>query len=195
MLSTLSMTDNRPERIAARVLEIVHELAMEFRRQCLDPFGEFLGQFREFRVLLHQHHELCGQRGGCRLAFGALVGQRLAMKRIGLIVHLVTIRLTRLRQQDQRRRVGRLQAERQVEEDERIKVKLPEPGHIAHDPDRHHQCLPDEKYWRAEKPRERLRLERKPVIPERRRKMAMRMVETQMSLVVRQIDGWRRSCR
>ena len=52
-----------------------HQLAMQLRRQRLDAFSEFFGQLRELRVLFHQHHELCGLRGGHRLAFGALVGQ------------------------------------------------------------------------------------------------------------------------
>jgi hypothetical protein len=55
---------------------------------------------------------------------------------VGLGVGLVTVGLPGLHQQDERRRIGRLHAESQVQQDKRIQVKPCHPGDVEDDPDR-----------------------------------------------------------
>jgi hypothetical protein len=67
---------------------------------------------------------------------------------------LVAVGLARRREQDQRRRVGGLQREGQVEEDERVRVPLQaEPDRVQDDPDNDDDRLADDVLRRPEKPR------------------------------------------
>ena len=82
-------------------------------------FRQLLGHFRQPGVLLQQFQQLLGGLRGLGLALAVGDGQGFAVLRIGVGLGFVAGRLTRLGQQDQRRGVGRLQAESQVEQDER----------------------------------------------------------------------------
>jgi hypothetical protein len=70
----------------------------------------------------------------CRLlTLEALLGERLAVLRVRLGVELVPVRVPCLREQDQRRRVGGVGRERQVEQDERVRVDEDLEKHDPHD--------------------------------------------------------------
>ncbi len=155
-------------------------LLVNFGGQVGDFLAQVLGQFGQLRVLLHQLQELGRLLRGQREPLRILHVERLAMERIGLRMGLVAVRLPRLRQQDQRRGVRGLQAEREIEQDERIEVEFPDADQVQADPDRDDDRLRDEEKRRAEKPGERLRLEGKPIVPERRREMQVRNVKPKM---------------
>src|SRR5262249_19830660 len=92
-------------------------------------------------------------------------------------------------QQDERRGVGRLEAEGEIEEDEGIDVEARETGDIEHDPDGNEDRLSDEEGRRAKKPRERLSLQGKPVVTKNAAEMQMRAVEAIEMVRVRVAAG------
>ena len=152
-------------------------MAVHLRRQSLDPLCEGLHRFGELSVLLqhlYQHRRLIQHE---RLARFAELMQVLAMLRIRLGVQLVALGLAGLRQQNQRCRVGGLQTEGEVQQDERIFVKRRQPHDVDDDPERHHKGLTDEKHRRAEEAGEGFRLQREPVVAKHRREMGMRQME------------------
>ena len=67
--------------------------------------------------------------------------ERLPVLRVGHGVGLVAVGLSRLREQDQRRGVRGLQAERQVEQDEGIEVELDDADGVQRDPGRDDERL------------------------------------------------------
>jgi hypothetical protein len=73
-------------------------------------------------------------RGGELLGLDARLRQRLSVRRVGVGVGLVAVSLPRLRQQDQRRGVSRLQAEGQVQENEWVRIEVRDPDQIDHHP-------------------------------------------------------------
>ena len=79
------------------------------------------------------------------------------MQGVGIGVRLVAIGLPRLRQQDQRCGVRGLQAEREIQEDERVEVEVDQPDHVRQDPHADEDRLPDEEGRRPEETREALR--------------------------------------
>jgi hypothetical protein len=104
---------------APKKLPLAHlaaELLVDLRGQRLDPPGQFLGEPREVGILLEQRQELGGLLECLRLLRGARSGQRFPVEGVGLRVGLVPIGLAGLCQEDEWRGVGRLEAERQVQE-------------------------------------------------------------------------------
>ena len=67
---------------------------------------------------------ICGRLLRCELlSLEARLRQVLSMLRVGVGVRFVAVRLSGLREQDERRRIGGLQAEGEVEQNERIEVE------------------------------------------------------------------------
>src|SRR6185295_6594353 len=95
-------------------------------------------------------------------------------------------------QQDEGRRVGRLEAERQVEEDERVAVEMEEAPDVEDDPDSDNHALCDEKSRRAEETGEPLRLLPEPIAAESRGQVDVRSMEAEVVIGVRR-GGWFRS--
>src|SRR5579883_557053 len=88
-----------------------------------------------------------------RLAFR----NRLAMFSIGLAERLVARRLPRLREQNQRRCIGGLQAERQIQQDEWIRVEVDKQLEtVEHDPERDNDRLTNQVLRGAEEAGDRL---------------------------------------
>jgi hypothetical protein len=158
----------------------LHHFRMHFRSEKLDPLRQRLDDLRKLRVLLHQLQQCFGLFAGEYLPFLAGTGDILAVLRIGHGVRLVTIRLTGLRQQDQRRGIGGLKAECEVQQDKGIDIKLGEAKHIQTNPDRDDPRLRDQKDRRAKEASKRLRLEREPVPPKHRREMNMWQMKTEV---------------
>ena len=96
---------------------------MDVARQRFDPFTQFTGKPRQLRVLLEKLKDLGRLFRGEFLALHARSRDRLPVPRISIGERLVPICLPRLREQDQRRRVRRLEAEREVQEDKRIEIE------------------------------------------------------------------------
>src|ERR1700733_8063276 len=150
---------------------------MHLKCQRRDTLRQILDGFRKLRVLLEHFQQQRGLlRGKCLLVLAQTM-QVLAMFRIGDGVRLVAVGLTRLRQQNERRSIRRLQAEREVEQDERIDIKRCEPDDINKNPDRNDDRLPNKKHRRTKKPSKRLSLQGKPVITKNRSKMQMGQVK------------------
>jgi len=76
---------------------------------------------------------LLGLLGRQGLALFAGLSQGFAMLSVGFRMSLVAVRLPGLGQEDQRGRIGRLQAESQIEQDEGIEVKFKDPGNVQTD--------------------------------------------------------------
>ena len=105
-------------------------------------------RLREFGVLLEQGFHALGQRGVLLQHFdqhaGLLARLRLAlltdlveffaMLGVGEARHLVAVGLTGLRQQNQRRGIGGLGREGEIEQNERIDVELGPAGGVDPDP-------------------------------------------------------------
>src|SRR5882724_3806990 len=102
------------------------------------------------------------------------------MLRVGLRKRLVAIRLPRLREQDQRRRIGRLQAERQIEQDEWIEIELHDAGQVQPDPEQHDDRLRDQKDRRPEEARKGLRLRGEPIVTEGRLQVRVRQMKSKV---------------
>jgi len=111
-------------------------------------------------------------------------GQRLAMLGVRLGEGLVAVRLPRLGEQDQRRRVGGLGAERQVEQDEGVGIEMGQPPDVERDPAADEHGLDDQEDGGAEEAGEALRLAAEPVAAEDRGQVRMRPVEAVEVLVV-----------
>src|SRR6266702_6982050 len=92
--------------------------------------------------------------------------QCFAMTRVGVRMRFVAIGLSRLSEQDQRRCICRLKAERQIQKNERIHVETCHAAHVQSNPYSDDQGLRQQKRWRAEEACERFRLQRKPVVTE-----------------------------
>jgi hypothetical protein len=117
---------------------------------CVDPFDEGPDRFRKFGVLLEQgfhplgkgrvllqhfdHH--AGLLAHLCLALLADLVEFFAMLGVGKARHLVAVGLTGLRQQNQRRGIGGLGREGEIEQNERIDVELGPAGGVDPDPQR-----------------------------------------------------------
>ena len=156
---------------------------MEFFGEGLDAFAHIPGEFGEFGVLAHQFHELGSGGGGGGLTLFAGMGEGLAMLGVGIGVGFVAVSLAGLREQDERRGVSGLQAERQIEQNERIDVEMENAGGVEEDPDADDHGLRHQENGRAEKSRERLRFEGEPIVAEWGRQVAVRLVEAEMMFV------------
>ena len=148
-------------------------------------FAHGFGDFGQLGVLAHQFQELSGDRGGGGLPLFAGQREGFAMLCVGIRMGLVAVRLAGLGQQDERRGVGGLQAERQIEQDERIDIEMEDARRVECDPHPDHDRLADEKHRRAEKPCKTLRLESEPIVAENRREMPVGRVEAEMIAPVR----------
>lgn len=100
-------------------------------------------------------------------------GQGLPVLCIGVGVRLVAIRLSGLREENQRRRVGGLEAEGEVEEDERVDVERREPHHVGRDPQPDDCRLADDERRRPEEAGKPLRLQAEPIPAEGRREVCV----------------------
>jgi hypothetical protein len=83
-------------------------------------------------------------------------------------VGLIAIRLTRLCEQNERRGIGSLKTEGEIQEDERIEIEFENTGDVQSDPQKDHQRLSHEKERRSKKTGESLGLQGEPIIPENR---------------------------
>jgi hypothetical protein len=151
--------------------------------QAGDVFGEVFGHFGEAGVLLQQFKQLRGVLRGLGLALGIGLCQRFTVLRIGIGLRLVAGGLTGLCQQNQRRGVGRLQAESEVQQDERVNVEGGHAKHVQADPQQHNQSLRAEKHRRTEEPRKRLGAQGEGVVAEGGAEVGVGAVEAQV------IDG------
>src|SRR5450432_717547 len=121
-----------------------------------------------------------------------LTGERegFAMLRVSVGMRFVPVGLAGLCEQDERRGVSGLKAEREVEEDEGIDIEMDDPDHVEKNPNRHDQGLPNEEHGSAKEAGEGLRLERKPIVPEDSGEMVMRKMKAKM--MVTSLHGSRR---
>src|SRR5260221_892473 len=152
--------------------------SVDFRRQHRHMLGQRLDRFGNFGVLPHhlkQQRLLLG-----RLSHSLLTGtmEILAMLGVGDGVHLVPVGLSRLRQKNERCRIGSLQAESEIEQDEGIKVEVDKADDIEDDPDGNEDGLADQKDRGSEKAGKVLRLEGEPVVAENRAEMQMRLMKS-----------------
>src|SRR5262249_47723220 len=115
------------------------------------------------------------------------------MLSVGFGVRLVAVGLARLREQDERRGLGGLEAGGEVQQDEGIHIELHPPNDIHHHPDKDDDRLENQKYRRAKKPRESLGLQRKPIVAKGRRKMHVRQMKTEVMLFM--LRRWGRGAR
>jgi hypothetical protein len=106
------------------------------------------------RELMHLHREAVDLRQQLAILLQQRelgLTQLLAVAGIRLRERLVALRLTGLRQQDQRRRVGRLHREQQIQQDVRVRVEVDEQFvAVEEDPGDHQQRLADEVLGGAE---------------------------------------------
>ena len=107
---------------------------MHLNRQHFDAPGERLHCFRELSILPEHFYEEGSLIRGKRRSLLACAVQSLTMFRIGEGMSRVAVGLAGLRQQDEWSRVCRLQAEGEVEEDERIDVECCKPKDIDENP-------------------------------------------------------------
>src|SRR2546422_4952029 len=157
-----------------------HDLAVNLVGQCLDGLAELLREPREPRVLLEELEYLRALLRCQLLSLDACLAERLPVLRVRVGVRLVAIRLPGLGEQDQRGGVGRLQAEGEVQENERIDVEVGETDGVEHDPDRHHHRLPDQEGRGPEEAGKALRSDPEPVVAENRREVRVRRVKSEM---------------
>src|SRR4029077_15926273 len=111
----------------------------------------------------HLHEEGCLLRLK-RRPFLTCAVQSLTMFRVGEGMSGVAVGLAGLRQQYERSRIRRLQAEGEVEEDEWIDVERRKPEDVDENPNGNDARLSDEKARRAKKASERFSLQGKPVV-------------------------------
>ena len=95
------------------------------------------------------------------------------MQGVGSGGGFVALCLPGLRQQYQGGCIRRLQTERQVEQNKRVRIEVRHAADIENDPHQHDQGLPAEEQWRTEKTRERFCLPGKLIVSERRDQMGM----------------------
>lgn len=103
---------------------------MHLGREQFNPLAERLRHGGQFGILAHHFHEERGLLVGHFLAFLAGFGEGLAVLGIGIGVGFVAVGLTGLREQDQRRGIGGLETEREIEQDEGIQVEC-DPARLA----------------------------------------------------------------
>src|SRR5262245_14372163 len=120
---------------------MVHQPLVHFRRQGLNPLTQFLNALGQHQILFQQRQYLGTLLEGEALLLRACGSEGLAVLDVGFGVDLIAVGLPRLRQQDERRRIGRLRAEGQVQQNKRIQVKLRHSSHVEGDPDCHKECL------------------------------------------------------
>ena len=102
---------------------------------------------------------------------------------VGEARHLVAVGLTGLRQQNQRRGIGGLGREGEVEQNERIDVELGPAGGVDPDPQRDDKRLRDQECRRAEEAGEILRFSPEPVVSESRFEMGVRQMKFAQTLL------------
>ena len=97
----------------------------------MDLASQGVDLFRQHRVLVDQLLDQVDAHLGELLAAERVLGDRLAVLGVGLRERLVAVGLSRLCEQDQRCCARCLEAERQVEQDERIEVEPDDVGRVA----------------------------------------------------------------
>ena len=181
--SDLSDMSDRSRLFPRGVLSFLDDSGVHLGGEHLDALAQFMGDFGQAGVLVHQLDELRGLPGGEALALGAGPGEVFAMGGVGLGVGLVAVCLPGLGKQDERGGVGGLEAEGEVKQDERVLVETPFAGegqNIDDDPDGDDSRLADEKYRGSEEPGKGLGLEREPVVAKYRAQMHVGQVEPEM---------------
>src|SRR5690242_13878817 len=103
-------------RAGAKSLRLLRQQRMDLARELRDLLGQVLVLLRQGRVGLEQVDE------PVRLPLHTFLEPRVALVR-AVAQELVPVRLTGLGEQDQRRRVGSLGGEDQVQEDERPRIE------------------------------------------------------------------------
>ena len=98
---------------------------MHLGGKLLDSLGQFMGQLGRAACSGQCNSTSAAVCCGKRLALHAGPREVFAMRGVGLRVSLVAIRLAGLGQQDERRRVGGLEAERKIQQDEGIGIEPP----------------------------------------------------------------------
>jgi len=150
---------------------------MHFSRQGLNSLTQFLNAPGQHKILLQQLQHLGALLEGEALLLRACGGEGLAVLDVGFSVGLVAVGLPGLRQQDERRRIGRLRAEGQVQQDKGVQVKLRHPGHVEDDPDCHDERLGDQEYGGPKETCKGLGFDAEPVTPEDRAEMQVGSME------------------
>src|SRR5258708_5780687 len=97
---------------------------------------------------------------------------------IGDGVHLIPVSLSRLRQENEWRRISGLQAECQIEQDEGIYVEIGEAEDVDGDPDGHEDALANQKDRRSKKAGKAFRLEGEPIVAKNSAEMQMRSMKS-----------------
>ena len=156
------------------------QLAMQLRCQDFDPLAQLLDQLGQVGVLLHQLEQPGGFVRGHLLPLLARQCQRFAMLGVGVGMRFVAVGLAGLRQKNERRGVGGLQAEGEVQKDKGIDIKMGEPEDVDDNPDGDDERLADEKNRGAEETGECFGLEREPIIPKDGSEVPMRQMKAEM---------------
>ena len=107
---------------------------------------------------------------------------------VGEARHLVAVGLTGLRQQNQRRGIGGLGREGEIEQNEGVDVELGPADGVDQDPQRDDDRLRDQERRRAEEAGEILRLLPEPVVSEGRFEMGVRQMKS--ARVLRRFMGY-----
>jgi len=95
-------------------------------------------------------------------------------------VGFIAIRLARLGEKNERRRIGRLKAEGKVEKDKRIKVEFEDSHDVQADPKSHYDRLSNQKKRSPEKTSESFGLQGEPIPPEYGIEVKVFLVKPQM---------------
>src|ERR1051326_7108175 len=158
--SSGSMTLSSALRICSRLGSIpslslaIRQQVMNLLRERRDLLGQLLVLTREIGVRREQLRQLVGLRldhldallGRLRLLVVSLLGRQL--------LELVPVRLARLREQDQRRGIGGLRREREIQEDERVRIPAERDScGVDRDPHGHEDRLAEDVLRRSEEPR------------------------------------------
>jgi hypothetical protein len=148
--------------------------------ELLDALAQLLGDLSELRVLLQKLDDLGRLFRRQLLSLGARLRERLAVRGVGVGVRLVAIGLPGLGEQDQRCCIRRLQAEGEVEKNERLEVELGETDDIECDPDDHQDRLHGQEGRRPEEAGKALGSDPEPVVTERRGEMRVGFVKSEV---------------
>jgi len=132
---------------------------VHFKRQRFDALCQCLYRFGELGVLLEHLDEESRLLRRERRPFLTRLVQGFTMFRIGKGMSGVAVGLPGLRQQYEWSRICRLQAESEVQENERVDVECCEPDGIDQNPNGNDAGLSDEKTRRTKKASERLSLQ------------------------------------
>src|SRR5262249_6896304 len=137
---------------------------VHFTRQRFDALGQRLYRFRELSVLLKHFYKkprlLCRKRR----PFLARLVQGFTMFRIGESMGCIAVGLPGLREQDEGSRIGGLQAESEVQENERVYVECCEPDYINQDPNGDDSGLSDKETRGSKETSEGFSFQGKPVV-------------------------------